>query len=45
MPKQLAIKGLKMADYFKDGPIEVEDPPLRSRSPSPKSATSGEDLA
>jgi hypothetical protein len=45
MPKQLAIKGLKMADYFKDGPIEVEDPPLRSRSPSPKSATLGEDLA
>jgi hypothetical protein len=46
LPKQLAIKGLRMADYFKDGAIEVEDPPLRSRSPSPNnSAASGEDLA
>ena len=35
-----------MADYFKDGAIEAEDPPLRSRSPSPNnSAASGEDLA
>jgi hypothetical protein len=27
-----------MADYFKDGPIEAEDPPLRSRSPSPNNS-------